>query len=96
MPEFNSVYPIGEGPIVMIDGGHNNFHRRSGRFLAFSDLLEKDGYKVIAYSGKFTNEKLKEGEVLVISNALNKINHGNKNWRNPVLSAFGEKEIGDS
>jgi hypothetical protein len=75
----------------MIDKGHHNFHTREGRYYAFARLLERDGYVMTDYDGIFTPEGLEEGEILVISNALNKKNV--RKWKQPVYSAFTEKEI---
>lgn len=85
------VYRTGEGPVVFIDEGHHNFHTKTGRYQAFARLLERDGYRVEPYSGEFTAEHLNQGKILVISNALNKINV--ENWYLPNPSAFSEKEI---
>lgn len=87
----NPEYEIGKGPIVLIDQGHHNFHTKNGRFRAFSELLIRDGYNVMAYEGLFEKEKLSKGKILVISNALNQVNVGN--WVLPNPSAFTESEI---
>jgi len=87
----NSVYEPGEGPIVFIDEGHHNFHTKNGRYKAFSNLLERDGYKVKEYKGKFNENNLSEGKILVISNALNEINV--EDWVLPNPSAFSKTEI---
>ena len=79
------------GPVVFIDEGHHNFHTRDGRYQAFARLLERDGYRVKAYTGKFTRGQLEKGKILVISNALNEINVGR--WYVPVPSAFDKEEI---
>ncbi len=42
----NPEYEFGEGPVVFIDEGHFNFHTKNGRYLAFTRLLERDGYNV--------------------------------------------------
>ena len=86
------AYAFGEGPVVFIDEGHHNFHTKTGRYKAFANLLERDGYVIIAYKGEFEREKLNDGKILVISNALNKLNVGA--WYLPNPSAFSEKEIG--
>ncbi len=85
------AYPEGEGPVVFIDEGHNNFHTRTGRYKAFANLLERDGYRVKSYQGKFTREGLEKGSILVISNALNDVNV--QRWILPNPSAFTEEEI---
>jgi len=79
------------GPVVFVDEGHHNFHTKSGRYRAFSDLLERDGYVVRSYAGEFEKSGLKEGKILVISNALHPFN--DTNWYKPVLSASSPKEI---
>lgn len=91
-PEIqNPEYKLGEGPVVFIDEGHYNFHTKEGRYKAFSNLLERDGYVVKPYKGLFENKNLEKGKILVISNALNKINE--KNWYVPTPTAFTENEI---
>lgn len=84
-------YAPGKGPVVFIDEGHHNFHTKDGRYKAFSNLLERDGYVVKAYKGNFKKEKLATGKILVISNALNKINV--TQWHLPNPSAFTKTEI---
>lgn len=87
----NPEYDLGKGPVVFIDEGHYNFHTKDGRYKAFSNLLERDGYKVQGYKGVFEKKKLANGKILVISNALNKINL--ENWYLPTPSAFTKTEI---
>lgn len=84
-------YKPGAGPLVFIDEGHHNFHTGNGRYLPFSRLLEEDGYVVKGYQGEFVKEKLEEGKILVIANALNEINV--ENWFLPTPSAFTKDEI---
>lgn len=90
-PLSHPEYKAGKGPVVFIDEGHFNFHTKDGRYQSFSNLLERDGYVVKSYQGKFERIKLNEGKILVISNALNKQNE--QRWHNPVYSAFTEDEI---
>ena len=87
----NPEYQIGKGSVVFIDEGHNNFHTKNGRYKAFSNLLERDGYNVKAYKDAFTKSELSKGKILVISNALNEINV--ENWYLPNPSAFTKTEI---
>lgn len=42
-------YDRGKGPIIFIDEGHHNFHTKEGRYKAFANLLEGDGYQVHPY-----------------------------------------------
>lgn len=85
------IYKYDDGPIVFIDEGHHNFHTKNGRYQAFANLLERDGYKVKEYEGKLNENQLSEGKILVISNALNEINVDD--WILPNPSAFSKTEI---
>ncbi|MFC2090130.1 hypothetical protein ACFLT1_05075 [Bacteroidota bacterium] len=87
----NPAYEKGAGPIVFIDEGHHNFHTKNGRYKAFSTVLERDGYKVLAYKGAFNRNILDKGKILVISNALNEMNL--TKWHLPTPSAFTPEEI---
>lgn len=40
---LNPEYESGNGPVVLLDEGHHNFHTKNGRYRAFSLLLERDG-----------------------------------------------------
>jgi len=84
-------YPRGKGPVVAIDEGHFNFHTVGGRYLPFARLLRSDGYVVRGYPGKFEESGLRGIRILVIANALNKINI--QNWYLPTPSAFSPEEI---
>jgi len=83
-------YPPGQGPLICIDEGHNNFHTRDNRYLPFALLLEQDGYITEGYTGRFDTEKLSKCRILVISNALHETNI--TRWHKPVLSAFTPEE----
>lgn len=85
------AYAKGEGPLVLIDEAHHNFHTADGRFKPFADLLRRDGYRTIASEAKFTREMLKKARILVVANALSE-----KNLNRPALptfSAFTPEEI---
>jgi hypothetical protein len=63
------AYAAGEGPVVLIDEAHNNFHTATGRYLPFAELLRRDGYVVRASEVRFTEEMLRTARLLVIANA---------------------------
>jgi hypothetical protein len=84
-------YPMGKGPVVLIDEGHNNFHTAGGRYLPFARLLRADGYVIKGFTGQFNKPDLKKAGILVIANALNSLNV--KNWFIPTPSAFTDPEI---
>src|SRR6266566_3959112 len=58
------------GPKVLFDEAHNNFHTASGRYKPFADLITNDGYQVVPNKQKFSRDVLKGYRVLAISNAL--------------------------
>ena len=89
-PIEKPAYPAGQGPVVLIDEAHFNFHTATGRYLPFAEILRRDGYVVEASARRFTAETLRAGRVLVISNALNERNQ--KDWNPPHLSAFTAEE----
>jgi hypothetical protein len=57
------------GPVVVIDGAHNNFHTVDGRYSPFAGLLRADGYQVRGGSAAFDAGGLDGVGVLVIANA---------------------------
>src|ERR1043165_2325615 len=63
------AYPK-NGPKVLFDEAHNNFHTASGRYKPFADLITNDGYQITPNKEKFSAATLKGFDVLVISNAL--------------------------
>ncbi len=87
----NPAYSAGNGPVVSIDEAHNNFHTVTGRYRAFADILRKDGYVVKGLKSSFTHDILQKMDIVVIANALNKINVDNRIL--PTPSAFTESEI---
>ncbi len=70
----NPHYPEGSGPVIAVDEGHNNFHNLQGRFEAFGELAEADGFTVQPISGAFTRESLAEVDILVTATALDAVN----------------------
>jgi hypothetical protein len=73
-PEFdtsveNHAYKK-DGPRVMFDEAHHNFHTTDGRYKPFVDLLMNDGYNVIRNRQSFSKTRLSGFKILVIANAL--------------------------
>lgn len=58
------------GPRVMFDEAHHNFHTLDGRYKPFVDLIMNDGYRVIRSRRPFSKQSLDSFKVLVIANAL--------------------------
>jgi hypothetical protein len=85
------THAFGEGPTVVIDGGHNNYHTAEGRYLPFAQLLRRDGYVVQGSSARITTGVLRSADVFVVSNALHESNEGA--WRPPIAQAFADDEV---
>ncbi|MCB0628266.1 MAG: alpha/beta hydrolase-fold protein [Saprospiraceae bacterium] len=90
-PIHFSSYEKGEGPVIVIDGAHNNYHTYEGGFRPFALLLEEDGYRVQSGKEKFSNDYLKQCNILVIANPLSEDDtHG---WIKPNPPAFSSDEV---
>lgn len=73
-PEFdtsvaNPAYKK-DGPRVMFDEAHHNFHTTDGRYKPFVDMLLNDGYNVIRNRQSFSKTRLSGFKILIIANAL--------------------------
>jgi hypothetical protein len=93
-PEFdisveNPAYKK-DGPRVMFDEAHHNFHTTEGRYKPFVDILMGDGYRVIRNRQPFTKATLSSFKILVISNALGAEEHDEEGADS---SAFTDEEI---
>lgn len=60
---------VGQGPVVLIDEAHQNFHTADGRYEPFARLLRADGFDVRPSRALLTEAALKGARVLVIANA---------------------------
>src|SRR5215203_5358134 len=79
-----------EGPRVMFDEAHHNFHTVEGRYKPFVDLILNDGYRVIRNRKPFNKIGLSSYKILVISNALGAEDDDEEG---ADQSAFTEEEI---
>jgi len=86
-PEF----PQGNGPRILVDAAHGNFHTIDRRFAAFGDLLKRDGYRVQSADVEVTAELLDQVAVFVISNAI--YGGSDAEWKLPTPPAFSSEEI---
>lgn len=83
-----------EGPVVLIDEAHNNYHTCEGRYRVLCELLENDGFSVRSNKESLSATTLEDADVLIIANALNAQNvTDDENWKNPILPAFDKTEI---
>src|SRR5262252_9622694 len=75
------------GPKLLFDEAHNNFHTAGGRYKPFADLITNDGYQVTPNKEKFSANTLKAFEILVISNALGAERMNMAEAANPAFTA---------
>lgn len=83
------------GPRVLFDEAHNNFHTASGRYKPFADLITSDGYLVTPNKQKFSAASLKGYDILVISNALGAPQMNDNDAANPAFTAEESDAIRD-
>lgn len=85
------AFPAGEGPRILLDEAHNNFHTVDGRYQTAAWLLRQDGFRVGPLRKPFSAESLAQADLLIIANALS---DGNvESWRLPTPSALTPAEI---
>lgn len=72
-PEFHATVETptyaADGPRLVIDGAHGNFHTASGQYAPFATLLRSDGYRVSPGTTPLDAAHLASIDVLVIANA---------------------------
>jgi len=90
-PVPRPAYAANEGPRVVIDEAHHNFHTVDGRYAPFAALLRRDGCRVAGGTEPFSADALRAADVLVIANALHERNV--EDWSLPTPSAFTPEEI---
>lgn len=73
-PDFDTTVEVpaytSDGPRVLFDEAHHNFHTATGRYKPFADLIKNDGYAITPNPDPFTAERLAPFKVLVIANAI--------------------------
>jgi hypothetical protein len=74
------------GPKVLFDEAHYNFHTATGRYKPFADLITNDGYQVVSNKQKFSADVLKGYRILVISNALGTALMSDASAANPAFT----------
>src|ERR1041385_7078321 len=79
-----------EGPRVMFDEAHHNFHTSDGRYKPFVDLISNDGYRVVRNRQPFSKTTLSSYKILVIANALGAEEDDDEG---ADKSAFADEEI---
>ncbi|WP_125558193.1 DUF4350 domain-containing protein [Pseudoalteromonas rubra] len=77
-------------PLVLFDEAHHNFLTMHGRYRAFTQVLQSDGYTVRASSQPFSTAHLNQADILVIANALDR---NRTDWSPPFGKAFTAQEV---
>ncbi len=85
------LFPMGSGPMVLIDEAHHNAHTSNGRYAPFAALLRSDGFRVEPLRERITMAALQRAAVVVIANAAVADTAPTNNF--PVVSAFAPDEI---
>lgn len=91
-PLVRQAFPPDQGPLVLIDEAHFNFHTREGRYAPFARLLTRDGFVVRSLREPWTRAALGSAKILVVANALAERN-ARGNWTLPTPPAFREAEL---
>ena len=78
------------GPLVLIDEAHNNFLTMSGRYKPFAQVLESDRFKVSSNDKAITENLLRQVDILVIANALDR---KRQDWLPPYGEALNDHEV---
>ena len=88
------AFAAGQGPLVCIDVGHNNFQTEMvpGALQPFTTLLAADGFKTTEIPAPFTHNSLAKCNVLVIARAFATANAKGQ-WKFPHDSAFSSDEL---
>lgn len=86
------TFAPGQGPLVLLDEAHHNFHTLEGRYAPFARLLSRDGFVVRPLREPWTGAALAAARVLVVANALGERN-ARGDWTLPTPPAFSGQEL---
>lgn len=85
------TYADDQGPIVMVDSAHGNWHTIDFRFRSFADLLRADGYRVLDSDTPISQDVLADADVFVIANAV--LGGEDSVWVLPTPTALSPEEV---
>jgi hypothetical protein len=66
----NPMFEKAEGPFILLDAAHHNFHVTEGFIDPFTSLAEADGYQTIVGTSAFTAQFLQSFNIVMIITAL--------------------------
>ena len=87
-----ATYTANVSPVVRVDEAHHNFLNINNRFKPFAQVLLSDGVTVESNKVSFSQQALKNVDILVIANALDK---KRSNWQPPFNQALTNEEVTD-
>ena len=85
-----ATYTSNASPVVLVDESHHNFLTINNRFKPFAQVLLSDGVTVDSNKVSFSQQALKNVDILVIANALDK---KRSNWQPPFNQALTNDEV---
>ncbi|WP_218397214.1 DUF4350 domain-containing protein [Alteromonas lipotrueae] len=85
-----ATYTSNASPVVQVDEAHHNFLTINNRFKPFAQVLLSDGVTVESNKVSFSQQALKNVDILVIANALDK---KRSNWQPPFNQALTNDEV---
>ena len=88
--ERSATYTSNGSPVVLVDESHHNFLTINNRFKPFAQVLLSDGVTVESNKVSFSQQALKNVDILVIANALDK---KRSNWQPPFNQALTNDEV---
>ena len=94
-PDFRPKHRVAHfssasSPLVLIDEAHNNFLTLSGRYKPFAQVLKSDGFRVDSNDKPITENQLRQVDILVIANALDR---KRQDWLPPYGEALNDHEV---
>ena len=84
-------YPAGDGPLVLVDRAHHNFHVGADQFAQLARLLRGDGYRVRGLEEPVSAKALAGAAVLVMVNAV--ASREDREGSLPTSAAFTSDEV---
>ena len=88
--ERTATYTSKGSPVVLVDEAHHNFLTINNRFKPFAQVLLSDGITVESNKKSFSLQALKNVDILVIANALDK---KRSDWQPPFNQALTNDEV---
>ena len=86
----HKTFTPNDSPVVLVDEAHHNFLTADGRYTPFALVLRSDGFTVEPNTQRFSKSALKNADILVIANALDR---ERTDWQPPYANALNDNEV---